>query len=223
MNNIDITLSFNELRLNALREYLEPLGFSVEEQLQKTFDEFYESMIPEDERAKIEKQISELEEAEKLKADAARRFAVIHLHEGDDDNHFTTEYDDSFYRAAIVYTDDIRGEVGRLTLDSLAQEFSEHQLIDDLTFSVLCNAKPYDQRITAILEFDFDDGKINVCDNTDGVWKTFSLDDVVDAVNKARSKPDMFLETRNAIFNTALDGKEVLTSEPTENIGLKMQ
>ena len=48
MNNIDITLSFNELRLNALREYLEPLGFSVEEKLQKTFDEFYESMIPED-------------------------------------------------------------------------------------------------------------------------------------------------------------------------------
>ena len=33
MNNIDITLSFNELRLNALREYLEPLGFSVEEQM----------------------------------------------------------------------------------------------------------------------------------------------------------------------------------------------
>lgn len=223
MNNIDITLSINELRYNALREYLEPLGFSIELQLQKTFDEFYESMIPEEERDKIEKQILELEEAEKMKAEAARRFAVIHLHEGDDDMHFTTEYDNSFYRAAIVYTDDIRSEVGKLTLDSLAQEFSNHQLIDDLTFSVLCTAKPYDQRITAILEFDFDDGKINVCDNTDGVWKTYNLDDVVDALEKARSKPDMFLETRNVIFNTALDGKEVLTSEPTENNGLKMQ
>lgn len=223
MNNIDITLSFNELRLKALRDYLEPLGFSVEEQLQKTFDDFYESMIPEEERDKIEKQISELEEAEKLKMEAARRFAVIHLHDGEDDMHFTTEYHDSFYRAAIVYSDDIRSEVGKLTLDSLAQEFSEHQLIDDLTFSVLCNAKPYDQRITAILEFDFDDGKVSVCDNTDGVWKTYNLDDVVDAVEKAQTKPDLFLETRNAIFNTALDGKEVLTSEPTENIGLKMQ
>ena len=56
MNNIDITLSFNELRLNALREYLEPLGFSIELQLQKTFDEFYESMIPEEERDKISAQ-----------------------------------------------------------------------------------------------------------------------------------------------------------------------
>ena len=223
MNNIDITLSFNELRLNALRDYLEPLGFSVEEQLQNTFDEMYTSMIPKEEREAIEKRIAEIEEAEKVKAEQARRFAVIHLHEGDDDMHFTTEYDNSFYRAAIVYTDDIQSEVGKLTLDSIAQEFSEHQLIDDLTFSVLCNAKPYDQRITALLEFDFDDGKISVCDNTDGVWKTYKLGDVVDAVSKARSKPDLFLETRNAIFNTALDGKEILTSEPTENIGLKMQ
>lgn len=223
MNNIDITLSFNEVRLNALREYLEPLGFSVEEQLQKTFDEFYKSMIPEYEREKIEKQISELEEAEKLKMEAARRFAVFHLHDGDDDMHFTSEYDNSFYRAAIVYSDDIQSDVGKFTLDSLAQEFSEHQLIDDLTFSVLCNAKPYDQRITAILEFDFDDGKITVCDNTDGVWKTYNLDDVVYAVSKARSKPDLFLETRDAIFNTALDGKEIQTSEPTENLGMKMQ
>lgn len=223
MNNIDVTLSFNELRLNALREYLEPLGFSVEEQLQKTFDEFYESMIPEEERMKIESKIAELEEAEKIKAEAARRFSVIHLHEGDDDIHLTTEYDNSFYRAAVVYCDDIKNEVGRLTLDSIANEFSQHQFIDDLTFSVLCNAKPYDQRITAILEFDFDDGKINVCDNTDGVWKTFNLSDLEDALSKARSKPDLFLETRNEIFNTALDGKEILTSEQTENLGLNMQ
>ena len=70
-------------------------------------------------------------------------------------------------REPDVYKRQLQEDVGKLTLDSLAVAFGEHQPIDDLTFSILCDAMEHDERITALLEFDFDSGIISVKEQAD--------------------------------------------------------
>ena len=59
--------------------------------LQDAFNQIYEQTVPENERKDIENLIRNeaLEEAERR--EAARCFAVNHMHDGEDDFHFTTD------------------------------------------------------------------------------------------------------------------------------------
>ena len=167
MNDIDVTVYFNEHRLAALDEILNGQGRTIEGVLRKCFEETYASLVPEEKREEIETLIRQEEAQAQQEAEAARRFAVIHFHEDGDDFHFTSDLRNNFYSAAYLYRNYMRENEGRLTLDSLALSFGEHQPIDDLTFSVLCDAMEHDERITALLEFDFDEGVISVKEQGD--------------------------------------------------------
>lgn len=210
MNDIDITIYFNEHRLEKLESYLLKKGSSVEHELQNLLDRFYEQTVPERERMEVEAQI-ELEQAEEsAQREAARRFAVVHFHEGDDDYFFTSELRNSFYSIANLYRSTLRDEVGKYTLDSIAQSnFSGSEQISDVMFSVLCDAMPNDPRITALVEFDFDHDTVSVCESSDNAWWTYNLKDVSTAMYKAERKEGLDLVSRHVIFETALEGKEI--------------
>lgn len=118
----------------------------------ESFQSLYEQLVPESKRAEIDTEIrrQNLQSTE----EASQRFAVVHLHDETADIHFTTELKDDFYSIARLYNNDLKEDIGRLTLDSIANEFSEPQFIDPLTFSVLCDAMQNDTRISAAIEFD---------------------------------------------------------------------
>lgn len=179
MPDKEIVLHFNEHRLAKLESYLLKDGSGVEQALQNLLGQFYEQTIPERERMEVETQI-ELERAcESVALDAVQRFAVVHFHEGDDDIFFTSELRNSFYSIANLYHTTLKNEVGKYTLDSIARaNISGCQMINDITFSVLCNTMPNDQRITALVEFDFDRNAVSVCDQSDNEWQTYDLKDV---------------------------------------------
>lgn len=209
MADTDITLFYNTHRLTALERILTESGRSLENELLHELNDLYKNLVPEDEQTEIESQIERETAAENAAREAARRFAVIHFHEGDDDFHFTSELRNSFYSAAYLYRRDLKDEVGKCTLDSLARHFGEYQAIDELTFSVLCDAMPNDQRITALMDFDFDRGMVSVCESSDNAWWTYDLNDVSAAVYRAERKSGLNLETRREIFSEALAGKEI--------------
>ena len=81
--------------------------------------------------------------------------------------------------------------------------------IDDLTFSVLCAAMEHDDRITALLEFDFDDGTISVKEQGDSEWRTYRLKDVSTAVYRAERKSTIPIAARDLIFEEALRDREI--------------
>lgn len=217
MNDIDITIYFNEHRLEKLESYLLKNGSSVEHELQNLLDKFYEQTVPERERMEVEAQI-ELEQAEEsAQREATRRFAVVHFHEGDDDYFFTSELRNSFYSIASLYRSTLQDEIGKYTLDSIAQSnFSGSEQISDVMFSVLCDAMPNDPRITALVEFDFDHDAVSVCESSDNAWRTYSLKDMSTAVYKAKRKEGLDLESREVIFETALEGKELFADGLSE-------
>lgn len=81
MNDIDVTVYFNEHRLAALDEILNGQGRTIEGVLRKCFEETYASLVPEEKREEIEALIRQKEAKAQREAEAARRFAVIHFRE----------------------------------------------------------------------------------------------------------------------------------------------
>lgn len=206
MSDIEITLFLNEHRFAALEQALTEQDSSVEDYLKESFVDRYESLIPEERREEIETLI---QQEEQRQLEAGRQFAVLHFHEEGDDYHFTSELRDGFYSAAHRYQDEIQDKLGRQTLDSLALAFSEHQPIDEITFSVLCDAIEHDRRITAILEFDFDSGIVGVREQNDLQWRAYQLKDVSIAVSKAERLPHLPLAAKEIIFEDALQDREI--------------
>ena len=213
MNYIEQKLYFNELKYNALSKTLEDLDSTVDEQLHKTFEDLYTTLIPKETRADIDKRIAEAEAAEQAAAEAGRRFAVYHLHSGDDDYHFIDELRNSFLSAAATYKGMIEDGVLNHTMDSIAHEcFGEHQPIDMLTFSVLCDAKEHDERINAVIEIDFDGEKMLVSEGRDVSFMEHNLKDIVSAIDTAfQSKEKLFLYEREKLFRETLSKIELAT------------
>lgn len=216
MSDIDVTVRYNQHRLNALKRVLEEQGKEIEPEMYHALDTLYKKSVPAEEQSEIESLIMR-----ETKEPTGQSFAVVHMHENDDDFHFTTELRNSFYNAAYLYSHYLQNDIGKLTLDSLAFQFGCCQPIDEVTFSVLCDTMPNDNRITALLEFDFDNGIISVCDSSDNHWQTYNLKDVSAAVCQSERKSGLTLQTQREIFEVSLQGKEIQLGQ-TENSEITM-
>lgn len=216
MSDVDVTVFYNEHRVAAMERALMNTGISLEDRLEHMLDNIYRELVPEAEREQIEAQITREASEEYARQQAARRFAVVHFHDADDDFNFTTELSNRFYTMAYRYREFMKDEVGAVTLDSLARHFGEYEPVDEVTFSILCNTMPDDPRITAVADFDFENNTLSICE-CDDEWRTYDLKDVSTAVFKANRKTGLQMEARVAIFDETLEGKEILFEEASED------
>ena len=90
MSDIDITLYLNADRVRALADALgDQTAETVEDKLTEAFDTLYQDYIPDELRATIEAKIEREDAAERARLEADRRFAVYHIRENGEDQHFT--------------------------------------------------------------------------------------------------------------------------------------
>ena len=218
MSDVEVTVFYNEHRVAAMERALKNTGAILEDRLEHALDSIYLELVPATEREQIEAQIAQEASEEYARLQAARRFAVVHFHDADDDFNFTTELSNKFYTMAYRYWEFMKDEVGAVTLDSLARHFGEYEPVDEVTFSILCNTMPDDPRITTIADFDFESNTVSICEHGDE-WRTYDLKDVSTAVFKANRKSGLQMEAREAIFEESLEGKEMLFEEDTEDEG----
>lgn len=218
MADTDITLFYDKHRLFALERILTERGSSPENELVHALNDLYKNLVPEDEQTEIESQIGRENAEEKAVREAARRFAVVHFHEDNDDFYFTSDQQNDFYSVAYLYRNFFKDEVGKFTLDSIARHFGDYKVIEEPAFSALCNAMPNDLRITALIKFDFDNEAVSVCENRDNAWRTYNLKDVSAAMYRAERKSGHALGTKREIFKEALAGKEINTDGEDQSI-----
>ena len=220
MNDIDITLYLNEYRVRVLADALgNQTAETVEDKLTEAFDTLYQEYVPDEQRASIEARIEREDAAEQARLEAARRFAVYHIRENGEDRHFTSDYFLSPMQAAYRYRLYERGE---LSADpkTFTDAFIETNPVSLEYFVKVCADIHSDNRVTALLEFDLDEGRVSVCDSTDNEWQTYSLHDFSVAAYKAFRSDYRSEECRREIFNSSLTGKEMELSETydeTEN------
>lgn len=213
MNDIDITLYLNEYRVRALADTLgDQSAETVEDKLAEAFDTLYQEYVPDEQRASIEARIEREDAAEQAKTEAARRFAVHHIRESGDDYHFTSDYFLSPMQAAYRYRLYERGE---LSADpkTFTDAFIETNPVSLEYFGKVCADIHADDRVTALLEFDLDEGRVSVCDSGDNEWQTYTLHDFSVAAYKAFRSDYRTEECRREIFNSSLAGKELELSD----------
>ena len=189
MNSIEISLWVSEYRFKALEDTLRKQGAgTIEEKLRETFDTLYQEHVPDEQRAQIEARIEQEDAAEQAKLEANRRFAVYHIREDDEDFLFTNDYYQTPMQAAHRYRLYDRGELS-----------SRPESAADIRS---------DPRITALLEFNLDEGWVSVC-GRDNAWQTYGLQDFSVAAYKAYRSAYRGEDSRREIFHAHLCGREL--------------
>ena len=207
MPDMDITLFLNELRVRALADALgNQTAETVEDKLTEAFDM----------RAAIEARIERENAAEQARFEAKRLFAVFHIRENGEDYHFTSDHFRTPMQAAYRYRLYDRGELSA-NPETLAAAFIETNPISLKEFNEACTDINSDKRITALIEFDLDEGNVSICDSSDNAWWTYTLHDFSVAAYKAFRSDYRDEECRREIFNSSLAGKEIDLSEKTTN------
>lgn len=217
MNHVEITLYFNEYRLTALADALGKVtADTVEDKLNEAFDMLYQEYVPDEQRATIEARIEQEDEVERLRMEAKRQFGVYHIRENGEDYHFTSDYFQTMMQAAYRYRLYERGELSD-EHKSFADAFVETQPITLKKFNEVCTDMNSDKRVTALVEFDLDNGCVSICDSSDNAWWAYRLHDFSVAAYKAYRSDYRSEDCRREIFNNSLAGKEIFPPEETED------
>ena len=210
MADIDICIYYNQHRVDAMERILNEQRTDLQTVVMEQLDSLYEKLVPAQEREMIDAKIAQ-EHAERMaEYEASRRFAVVHLHDDQQDYHFISEVHTNFLQTARLYrlvTKDMPGP--GTTLDRMKNCFLRHQPIAPEVFSKYCDDMPNDHRITALVEYDLENGMVSACESSDNHWLTYNLKDVSTAVFRADRKSNLSLKERNEIFQEALHGKEI--------------
>lgn len=210
MADIDITLFYNTHRLTALEDMLKKQGMDMEQALLPALNDLYERLVPADQREEIESRIAEEAAQVEMEREAARRFAVIHLHKADDDYFFQSELWTHFYSIASRYCKMEKDDTSHLQANEIAQRyFSIHVPMSVYSFCEFCDHMPEDQRVTALMQFNFEDGYVNAYERGDTGWRTYLLKDVFDSFERTSAKKELNLDACQEIFHILLEGKEV--------------
>ena len=97
--------------------------------------------------------------------------------------------------------------------ETFADAFIETNPVSLEYFGKVCADIHSDNRVTALLEFDLDEGRVSAYDGTDNEWQTYSLHDSSVAAYKAFRSDYRSEECRREIFNSRLAGKELELSD----------
>ena len=217
MTENEIGIVVHPWKLDAIKIALHRKGQTLETALERALEKFYEETVPRKEREEIEARIL-AEEASEQAENEAERFCVIRFHDKNEDFYFTASGAESFYTAASVYKNSLKGDVERYTLDSLAANFIFRRNLDKLTYAVLCKAQPNDERIARIMEFDFENEEFSIRENKDKAWRCYRLTDLEAAVEFAEEAPGISDATRQRIFEKVMAGKELSFSNDAEPV-----
>ena len=149
------------------------------------------------------------------------RISVFCLKDYENAVFYTTSIPNDMYCVSSIYHYYMKNEVDRLSLDSLAGFFADKNFIDEQVFSVLCTAMSKDSGIASLIEFDFDSNQLKYCDNANGVWQTFDLDDISEAVNNSNNTKGLNYATRKNIFMELIADKEISsTVAESKSVGM---
>lgn len=215
MADIDITIFYNQERLDAMRRFLSAQGMELEKAIYDQVDALYESVVPAQERAVLDEKIERENAQRQAEFEAARRFAVVHLHDEQEDYHLISEMHTSFFQSARIFREASRDTRDHSAwLGRMKDGFRYHDAIAPEVFAQYCEDMPNDHRITALIEYDLESGMVSACESSDNHWLTYKLKDVATAAFHAERKLSIPNDVRREIFESRLLGKEIEFEEP---------
>ena len=208
MTQREITLWVDERWCKALEKHL--LDGTVAEKLEEHIDELV-NRLPENVYERISSEIWQEREQARMDAEAARRFAVLHVTENGESTYFVAEENLEMLQAAAR----LRSYTRKSPENSPARftgMFSRGEKISREQFQTYVNERLENTgRVTGAFDIDLDRGRFDALHIMDG-WQCFRIQDISTAAYFAMKKSGVSQDTRWQVFLDRLDGKQ-LTSE----------
>lgn len=207
MAEIELKIGLNFRKYIALEKALKNNEKSIEEEMIKLIERLYSDTVSEQERMAVEQQIVK---DEKEESKAAKRFAVVHLHEEDDDHYFTTGPNENLFTIAKRYyfeQDDMHS--GAFSLDTLGRYLNSDYNLDESMFSILSGACQNDARISAAIQIDLERKVVNVLENGKSTWMQYTPEMLFEAVKASQKFFNMGPTMERRAFYDNLSGKEI--------------
>ena len=208
MTQREITLWVDERWCKALEKHL--LDGTVAEKLEEHIDELV-NQLPENVYERISSDIWQEREQARMDAEAARRFAVLHVTENGESTYFVAEENLEMLQAAAR----LRSYTRKPPENSPARftgMFSRGEKISREQFQTYVNERLENTgRVTGAFDIDLDRGRFDALHIMDG-WQCFRIQDISTAAYFAMKKSGVSQDTRWQVFLDRLDGKQ-LTNE----------
>lgn len=144
---------------------------------------------------------------------AKKRYCIVQLKDGTEVCCFETKLGINLFDVAEAYHYKVRDGVGCYDLGGLAQSFGEIGILSDNVYASLYKAMSEDDSIQAAMVFDFDKETLSICNNQNGEWKTYALEDISEAVWDSEDVGAKSSIGKQEAFLKELVGKEVEQSE----------
>lgn len=204
MTQKEIVLWLDQRWYNALSKHLK--DETLEDHLEEVIDKLCND-LPENEYKRISEAIWQEKQKEKQAAEAARRFAVFHVTEGDDSLYFIAEEDIDMLHVATRLRSYIRKQ-GKNIPQRFTGMFPRGERIEQEQFNTFTAERMENTgRVTGAFDIDLDKGTFDTLHIMDG-WQCFSVKDISTAAYFANKKTGESWDRRWKIFLERLDGKQ---------------
>ena len=212
MANKDLVIPIHYRKYVVIRKALEKGGNNFDEQLQAKAEEWYQSLISQEEREEIEKQIQEDMQAEELRS---KSFAVVCIKDDFESYAFTTENGEDFYSIVKDFAElEKEKDLEQYTVDTLGQSvFRWKASLEEDAYKVLCDAIKTNPLISVVVEFDVYERKAWVLEQGTEDWKEYDFDMLAKAVESTKVFSESNYQEQESRFRSFLDSEEIEMEE----------
>ena len=212
MENKDLVIPIPYRKYVAIRETLEKGGNNFDEQLQAKAEEWYQSLIPQEQREEIERQIQADKQAEELRN---KSFAVVCIKDDFESYAFMTESGEDFYSIAKDFAElEKEKDLEQYTVDTLGRSgFRWKNSLEESVYEVLCEAVKTNPLVLVAVEFDLTERKAWVLEGGADDWSEYDFDSLTKAVESAKFLSEApYLEQAHQ-FRLFLDSEDMEIDE----------
>lgn len=214
MPSKEISFWINEQWYNALSKHLK------DETLEEHLEDFIDQMcnqLPEHEYERISREIWQEDQANKQAAEAARRFAVLHVTENQASTYFIAEENLEMLQTACRLRSYIRKQPENSPTQFTGMFSRGEKISREQFYTYVSERMDNTGRVTGAFDIDLDKGRFDALHIMDG-WQCFRIQDISTAAYFAMKKNGAPQVERWKVFLDRLDGKQLTAAPEVELI-----
>ena len=159
MFETNFDFDYNRFKLNAVIDCFDHEEEKLRMELIDHMEKLYDELVPQDVKQKVEEEIL-AEHNRQWKEE--NTFALIRMHNVDEECFITAKGINSLYDAAKLYYAELNGEGNEYSIDSLLLYLDSYDYLDESVFNVLSDMQAYDNRISCEVHYDFEVGTLEM-------------------------------------------------------------
>ena len=207
--DVQLELWLHEYEMSALSSVLEKQGTTVEKRMQEMLIGLYAELVPHEEQQEIRSRLDAERAAEQAEEEAARKYTAFCVRENDEISFYQLDRTEDILEVAKFLRRYLRQGQGHGAAALQTSAFARMDPVTEEQYERLLALRMESPgKVTGVFDLDFDRQEVSSADAAEG-WKTWSMQDVSNAIYHAYRKSCLRPEQYTARFLEKLEGKEL--------------